>query len=243
MPSKNLKILIMVQSVVMVVDTVFLVTDNCTLQVDVQLDHVLPSSIVELFMNDDVIKEFVSTECTLTDFGSFFFVPRLESFIDRSAFLQKEFPLFFSCENFKNCLKPVRAKWNRFLSELKLPKSLKNHSSNYYKLARGSLEFLKNHSDDVRPQSFSIPMVPVSQDVRKLIQCQSLIDQSQSISFVDPLLPVNSDDVVYRNDFLKIVVVKNQSCYPLTTAVSICFFYHRNNVVIKSCLFFKISNF
>ncbi|KAL0250949.1 hypothetical protein GEMRC1_000163 [Eukaryota sp. GEM-RC1] len=223
-PSKNPRVLILVQSVVMIVDTMFLVTDTCTLQVGIKPDHVLPSSIVELFMNDDVIKEFVSTECTLTDFGSFFFVSRLESFIDRSSFLQKEFPLFFSDEKFQKCPKTVRSKWNRWLNELKLPKSLKHHSSNSYKIARGSLEFLKNHSDDVRPQSFSIPNAQVSSDVCRLIQCQNLVGQSQSISFVDPMLPVNPDDVIYRNDFLKIVVVNNQSsCYPLANVVDICF--------------------
>ncbi|KAL0251529.1 hypothetical protein GEMRC1_000742 [Eukaryota sp. GEM-RC1] len=241
--SQNPRVLILVQSVVMVVDTVFLVTDTCTLQLDVKPDHILPSSIVELLMNDDVIKEFVSTECTLTDFGSFFFVSRLESFIDRSAFLQKEFPLFFTNEKFQKCPKNVRSKWNRWLKKLKFPKCLNHHSSNSYKIARGSLEFLKNHSDDVRPQSFSIPVASVSQDVCKLIQCQSLIDQSHSISFVDPMLPVNLNDVIYRNDFLKIVVVKSQSCYPQTAGVEICFSFHRNNVIVTRCMISKILNY
>ncbi|KAL0244404.1 hypothetical protein GEMRC1_008488 [Eukaryota sp. GEM-RC1] len=228
---ENPKILILVQSLIKVVDVVFLATEQCTLMLPIKFDHVFPQSISNLFVDVAIIKEYVSSSCNLSELASFFFLNPLNSFIDRSLLLKDLLPDLFQFENFQlfqtspTTVKPMLLS---LLNDLKLPSHLKKHCNFSYQLVRGTFEFLKTHSNSEVPQSFLFEIPQVAVDVCRLMECQSGINPSQPISFVDSRLPVNPNDVIYRNDFLKTIVVSKDSIYPPSTDVLISFFISKN---------------
>ncbi|KAL0251081.1 hypothetical protein GEMRC1_000295 [Eukaryota sp. GEM-RC1] len=231
---KNSRVTVFARSVVKVIDQIVLSSDTVILNFEVGIDHVIPSLIADLFLDNTISKDFVGLSCTPEDLGEYFFLTNLAKFFYQETII-----------NFSNYTSHVTEYFNEIFSSPLNIESSKNsllltnfylHQCNQFLVDYSSpLEILLTFGIHLfllktvgetrvdRMVSFgnSIPLRTFELD--DLIKVQSVVDLNSKFQFFPLDFNVDQTGLLHRSQVFSINVVKHQDQYPSSSTLKISF--------------------
>ncbi|KAL0251590.1 hypothetical protein GEMRC1_000803 [Eukaryota sp. GEM-RC1] len=222
----NPRVTIFARSVVKVIDQIILASDTVILNFEVGIDHVIPSLIADLFLDNTISKDFVGLSCTPEDLAQYFFLTTLNNFSNYTSLISEYFNEIFSSplniESSTNSLLLTNFylhQCNQFLVDCSSPLEIL--------ITFGIHLFLLKTVGETRVErmvSLDVTAHVVSPQLLNLITVHFTVDTNSKFQFLPYDFPfVDETDPLYESQSLGVSVVRNQGQYHSPCKLKISF--------------------